>query len=322
MSTHLEDLPNELFFDMFSTYFDGVQLYKSFVGLNFRFNSILKSLKNIYLRLEHSNDDKSLNFFSKQVISLYIDSKHKSINFVQFVVNIRSLTLVDPTILQIMNLLEISEHLEHISILWLNPHSINLISVRAFYELIFCASSCESLRSCRLYLPESHSLYLEPKYCSLPLLHSIYVQLSIPLSDFRRIIGLCPNLVRLEIEIVDNGYSNEEIILVLTDHEHIHIRRFHIYNLFSFDIFDIYIKHLPNLENLYISMNFSSHPLDLFKQLSNLIDRIDHLKEFHFRFSTVFCNFDHQELEKLKELNSFFGNILIKNENDKFIFIR
>jgi hypothetical protein len=161
---------------------------------------------------------------------------------------------------------------------------------------------------------------LEPKYCSLPLLHSIYVQLSIPLADFRRIIRLCPNLVRLEIEIVDNGYSNEEIILVLSPDEHIHIRRFHIYNLLSFDIFDIYIEHLPNLENLYISMNFTAYPWDVFRQFSNLIDRINHLKEFHFRFSTFFCNFDHQQLERLKQLNPFFVNILIENENEKFIF--
>jgi hypothetical protein len=163
MYTCLEDLPNELFLDMFCLYFDGVQLYKIFFGLNSRFNYLLKSLNNISLHLEDSNDDKSLNLFSKKVVSLYLSSKHKSIKFIPLLINIRSITLVDPTVIQIMNLLEISENLEHISILWSNSYSINLISARAFYELIFSASSSKIIRSCRFYLPECHKLYLEPK---------------------------------------------------------------------------------------------------------------------------------------------------------------
>ena len=245
----------------------------------------------------------------------------KVFNFPPLLVNIRSITLVDPTILQIMNLLEISQTLEHISTLWLNPYSINLISVRAFYELIFCASASETLRSCRLYLPQNHSLYLEPKHCSLPLLHSIYVQISIPLADFRRIIRLCPNLIRLEIEMIDNSYSKEETIIFLNHHEHLLIRRLCVYNLLSIDVFDMYMGHLPNLEKLYLSMKFVSYPLDLFKQLSNIIDRIDHLKEFHFRFSTNSCHLSDQQLEILKQLNPIFVNISIRNEDDQFVLI-
>src|SRR5690349_181060 len=113
MLTCLEDLPNELFFHIFSIYFDGVQLYKIFFGLNSRFNYLLKSLNNIYLRLEDSNDDKCLNFFSTNIISLYIGSKHKSIHFIPLLINIRSITLVDPTIIQIIYLLEISQNLKY-----------------------------------------------------------------------------------------------------------------------------------------------------------------------------------------------------------------
>jgi hypothetical protein len=320
MSTRLEDLPNELFFQIFSVYFDGVQLYKIFFGLNSRFNCLLKSLNNIYLRLEDSNDNQSINLFSTKVISLYIGSKHQSIKFLPLLINIRSITLVDPTIIQILNLLEISHHLEHISILWSNPYSVNLISVRSFYELIFSASSSESLRSCRFYLPENHSAYFEPKHISFSFLRSIYVQISIPLADFRRLIHLCPHLIRFEIEIIDNSYSNEETIIVFNYHEHVNIRRFHIYNLLSLDIFHIYIEHLPNLENLYISMTFPSHPIDVFQQLSQIIYRINHLKNFHFRFSTDFCNLDQQQLEKLKQINPFFENISIQNEDDEIVF--
>jgi len=219
-----------------------------------------------------------------------------------------------------MNLLEISENLEHISILWSNSYSINLISARAFYELIFSASSSKTIRSCRFYLPECHKLYLEPKQISFPLLHSIYIQITIPLDDFRRLINLCPNLIRLEIEIINKESINEEIIPLYSHNEHINIRRFHIYNLLSIDILDIYIEHLPNIEYLFLSMKSSCYPMDIFEQLSKIINRINHFKKFSFRFSTDIWNFDQQQLEKLKQLNHFFGKISIKKQDDQFVF--
>ena len=319
MCTHFEDLPNELFLELFRTYFDGVQLYKSFFGLNYRFDSLLKSLNNIYLRLQYSDDDQTFNLFSTKIISLYIHSQHKTIKFLPFLVNVRSITLVHPGIIQIRNLLEIGKRLEYISILWSNPDEIDIISVRLFYELIFCASSSKNLRSCRFYLPQSHSLYIEPRSCSLPLLHSIYVQITIPIGDFRRILRLCPNLIRCEIEIVDNIGHNEERIIVLSHNEHINIRRFHISNLLSLDIFDIYIGYLPKLENLYISMKFNLFPMDLFKQLSNLIHRIDYLKNFHFHFSTDSWNLGQKQLETLQLINPFFQNLSIKYQNNQII---
>ena len=319
MLTRLEELPNELFLYMFCTYFDGVQLYKSFFGINSRFNSLLKSLKNIYLRLEYSEDDESIKFFSTQVVSLYIGSRHNSQRFVPFLIHVRSITLVDPTMIQIMNLLEIGNNLEHVSILWSNPYLMNIISVRSFYELIFSSSSSENLRSCRLCLPQSHSLYLEPKQCSLPLLHSAHIQISLPIADFRRIIRLCPNLIRLEIEIIENN-DNEELTLILNHFEHINIRRFHISNLISLDIFDIYIGYLPYIENVYISMKFSSDLMDIFEQFSSLINRIDYLKEFYFYFSTNILKLGENELEIIQKLNPFFSNINIRNEDNQIIF--
>jgi hypothetical protein len=321
MFTHFQDLPNELFLEIFSSYFHGGELYKTFFGLNFRFDCLLKSLKNIYLRLEHSNDDQTFNLFSTKVISLFINSKHKSIHFIPLFVNIRSITLVDPTIIQIRNLLEIGKSVEYISIFWSNVHEIDLISVRAFYELIFCACSSENLRSCRFYLPKSHSLYIEPKCCSLILLTSLYVQITIPISDFRRILRLCPNLIRIEIEIVDNITDNEETIILLNHYEHFNIRRFHIYNLLSFQILDIYIQYLPKLENLFISMKFNSFSMDLFQQLSNLIDRIDYLNKFHFRFSIDSCNSDQQQLKTIQLINTFFQNLSIEKQDHQIIFI-
>ncbi|CAF3618350.1 unnamed protein product [Adineta steineri] len=321
MSTRLEDLPNELFVHLFSNYFHGVELYKLFSGLNIRFNNLLKLLNNIYIRLENSNDDQCLNFFSQKIHSLYIDSQHKSIHFLPLLINIRSITLVDPTIIQIINLLEISSNVERICIQWSNPYLINLISARSFYELIFSASSLENLRSCRLYLPENHSFYFEPKHCTLPLLHTIYVQITIPLADFRRIIRLCPNLIRLEIEIIDNGHSNNETIILLNHCEHRNIRQFHVYNLLSLDILEIYIDYFSKLTKLYISMKLTSYPLDVFKQISNLIHRIYHLKQFHFRFSTHCWNIGYQQLQILKQLNPFFENIHIENKNNEVVFI-
>jgi hypothetical protein len=320
MLTRFEHLPNELFFDIFSVYFDGVQLYKSFFGLNSRFDSLLKSLNNVSLHLKDSNDDKSINLFSTNVVSLYISSIHKSIKFIPLLVNVRSITFVDPSVIQIMNLLEISHNLEHISIIWSNPYLVNLISARAFYELIFSGSSSENIRSCRFYLPESHSLYIEPKTISFPLLHSIYVQITNPMADFRRLVNLCPNLIRFEIEIIDNENSNEERIVFFNHYENINIRRFHIYNLLSIDIFDIYIEHLPNLEYLYISMKFPSYPLDVFEQISQIIHRINHLKNFYFRFSTDFWSLGQQQFEKLKQINHFFEKMSIKNQDDEIIF--
>ncbi|CAF1659893.1 unnamed protein product, partial [Rotaria magnacalcarata] len=165
MNSCFEEIPNELILYIFCTYFDGVQLHKNFFGLNSRFDTLIKSINNIHLRLEYQDDDNSLDLFSSKATSLYIGSKHRSIHFIPFLINVRSITLVDPTIIQIMNLLEIGKTLERISIIWSNPYLINEMSARSFYELIFSASSSENLRSCRFYLPKSHCLYLEPKQC-------------------------------------------------------------------------------------------------------------------------------------------------------------
>ncbi|CAF1581601.1 unnamed protein product [Adineta ricciae] len=321
MSTRLEDLPNELFLQLFSTYFDGAQLYKIFYGLNIRLNSILRSLEHIHVRLENSDDDPCLNLFTSKIISLFINAKHKSIRFIPLLTNIQAITLVNPTVVQIINLLQIGRNLHHVSIQWSNPYKPDLMSIRSFYELIFSANASQSLRSCRFYLPESHSLYLEPRHCTLPLLRTIYVQVNYPLGDFRRIIRLCPNLTRFEMEIIDNGYSNEETIIICSHLDHIHLRRFYIHNLLSLDILDIYIEYLPNLEYLYISMKLPSHPVDVFKHISSLIHRFTHLKQFQFRLSTDFWNLDHQQLEMLKQLNPFFAHIHIEMDDDEIVFV-
>ncbi|UJR24763.1 hypothetical protein I4U23_006137 [Adineta vaga] len=312
MFTHFEDLPNELFIYLFTNYFHGVQLYNIFYGLNIRLNYLLKSLNKIHLRLENSTDDQCIDLFSTNIISLFINSQHKSIHFIPLLINICAITLIDPTIIQIMNLLEISKHLQYISIRWSNLNEINLMSVRIFYELIFSANASNNLRSCRLYLPESHSYYLEPKHCTLPLLHTIYVQISQPLADFRRILRLCPNLHRLEIELID---FTDEIMILCNYQEHIHIRRFHIHNLTSLNVFNIYIGYLPNVENLYISMNIPLDTLEFFKQLSQSIHRIDRLKEFHCRLSTKFRTCNDDKLEIFKEFNPFFAQIHLEYED-------
>lgn len=321
MLTYFEDLPNEIILYLFSTYFNGVELFNTFFKLNSRIDYLIKSLNNIHLHLERHDDDKSFDLFSTKIISLYIGSKHKSVNFIPLLINVRSITVVDPTIIQIMNLSTIGKNLEHISIIWSNPCLVDLMSIRLFYELIFSASSSENLLSCRFYLPKSHSSYLEPKHCTLSLLHSIYVQICIPSVDFRRIIRLCPNLIRLEIEIMDDIDSNEDKILILSHYQHLKIQKFYIYNLLSLDIFDILLMYLPNLEYLYVSMKFSSHPIDIFEQLSPIIHRIYHLKEFHFRFTTDSWNLGQHQLEKIKQINPFFSNIFIQYENDEIIFI-
>lgn len=320
MNSCFEELPNEIILHIFSTYFNGVELYKFFFGLKSRFDDLIKSLDKIHLHLESKDDDKSIELFCKNVISLYIGPKHKSVKFIPYLINIRSITLVDPTIVQIMNLMEIGKTLEYASIIWSNPYLINAISARSFYEFIFSANSSENLRSCRLYLPKSHSLYLEPKNCLLTLLRSVYVQISIPSVDFRRIIRLCPNIIRLEIEIIDDNDSNEERIIVLNHYQHGNIRRFHIYNLLSLDILDIFMGYLPNLEHLYVSMRISSHPINVFEQLSNIIHRIDRLKKFNFRFTTDFWNLGKHQLERLKHINPFFSNISIETQDDEIVF--
>ncbi|CAF2863760.1 unnamed protein product [Rotaria sp. Silwood2] len=189
------------------------------------------------------------------------------------------------------------KNLQHVSILWSNPYLINSMSARSFYELIFSASSSESLCSCGYYLPKSHSSYIEPKRCQLSL------------------------LLRLEIEIIDDIDNNEEKIIVLSHCQHLHIRRFHIYNLLSLDIFDILMGYLPNLEKLYISMKFSSHPIDIFEQCSSIIHRIDRLKELHFRLTTDFWNIGQHQFEKLKHINPFLQIFLLKIKTMKLILL-
>ncbi|CAF0837163.1 unnamed protein product [Adineta steineri] len=54
LSTHLEDFSNELFFEIFE-YFDILDIYHSFWGINQRFNNLLQSLNNLPLIIQNEN---------------------------------------------------------------------------------------------------------------------------------------------------------------------------------------------------------------------------------------------------------------------------
>lgn len=321
MSTCLEDLPNELFLHLFATYFDGGQSYRTFFSLNARLDRLLKSLDRIHLRLDNTDDDRALELFATKAISVHIGPAHRSVKFSSALKHVRSVTLVDPSVVQIMYLLQIGQHLEHAHVIWSNPHVIDLVSARAFYELIFSAGAVESLRSCRLFLPPGHSSYLEPKHCTLPQLYSLYAQISVPMADFRRLLRLCPNLSRLELEIVDDGYSNSETLIFVGHLEHEHIRQFHVHNLLSLDVLDIYLGSLSRVEQLYISTKLPAHPLDVFKQLARVIHRLNRLRTFRFRVATGGWNLGHQRLELVRNLHPFFAHTRVESDDDEIFFV-
>ncbi|CAF4130413.1 unnamed protein product, partial [Adineta steineri] len=89
MSSLIEDLPNELLFDVFQ-YLDTRDLYESFWGLNYRFNNILRSLKDLSLTMEKNNPS-LLTIFASRIARLEVNTWHE-IDLIQFI-NLKSLIL-------------------------------------------------------------------------------------------------------------------------------------------------------------------------------------------------------------------------------------
>ena len=71
----LEQLPNELFLDLFN-YLDIRHLHSAFWGLNARFNTLFQSYKNLYLTFDDNTDQLAMKSYAPFVTQLTIDTSY------------------------------------------------------------------------------------------------------------------------------------------------------------------------------------------------------------------------------------------------------
>lgn len=95
--TKLEDLPNELFYEI-QHYLTLNDIYESFFNLNDRFNDSLLSMINLHFEIRSSvNDQNSIrNYFSSRITSLIIPLNSSSVSIGNIYPNVRSIIFYRP----------------------------------------------------------------------------------------------------------------------------------------------------------------------------------------------------------------------------------
>ncbi|CAF1163175.1 unnamed protein product [Rotaria sordida] len=273
--TNIEMFPNELFIELFA-YISPYDLYNTFSNLNFRFNSIIDSLRNLHFILEEDWDNKehTIPFFASHISNLII--KHdEPIDFSCYS-NIRSLKLSMPTENQCNAiqpyLLPNLEHL-YISNLFFSNNSKQLC--RFIFSPLF-----SRLRTChidRMTFNDYHS------YSSLSLQQLTVSPCTWKSNMYRQIFKACPNLTYLRIIRLRNisFKLSFNFICSHTSLRHLHI---HFYSIGHewYSHIDWLLANIPNLENLTLLIDQNEtnmeFPFDLFAHL--LTHRAPHLINF------------------------------------------
>jgi hypothetical protein len=264
ISTHFENLPNELMYEIFY-YLDALKLYQAFFGLNSRINNILDSIPNISFQpnsIEDANDP-FIDRFAQRVVHLTIPRP----NFIEATrfPNVHSLEFFDylsPK--QITHVRH--KHFRHLVYLRM-CYMEDSESKSAFFQMLF-SNEFPSLRKCildEITLPDSNYQWSSsPSLCTL-----IVSRFSLP--AYLYILNFCSNLTHLHWTTI--GYADEDIQPIPVQHTQLQRLYFRTINIGNIETI---LKCVPNLKRLYIVSDWSRGnnclPLN-FQQLARLLIR-------------------------------------------------
>lgn len=276
MSYSFEDLPNEIFEEIFQ-YFDARMLYQIFYHLNHRFNQFLQSLCNLYLILStsHSSTTPFDDQFTSQIHTLII---HPNVQFtLSTYPNLRCVILHRPNSDQLSSLMKNGSDIERIV----------LLSPRCFYstylihEMIF-SNQYPRLKSSHLTNVYSPSLQLRQiSWTQTFALRSLRISSDDSLIHLA-ILNTCPNLHSLQLVL-----SRLDSIPPNTP-PHENLKKFKLILSNSLEIFDDLVFEslflfLPYLQQLTIQISINSSQFD---SLTSMIkSRLTFLQYFRFILS-------------------------------------
>ena len=282
LKSSLEDLPNELFADIFKN-LDVRHLFRAFANLNNRFNRILHSFNHLqfFLHIHQSNLLKSNEeLLCSYVYTLVVDP-WINFNLVQFP-NLRRLRLdrpvpkvleqVTPTILP---------HLEYLSIIYMyNMYELDLLRDRIFSNQFLQLTSVELL--------EEKTLMSIPHWTESPCLTSLQIEL-IDFLAYQTILRACSNLIHLKFSISSSSFlnSSSSSFIHLNLQQLILVQRSVDWHDNTDEILRDLFVYVPNLSRLTIDrtihcQNFEQHFQGYDWLASILADRLSNLRNFRY----------------------------------------
>lgn len=318
--TSLEALPNELFYYIFS-FFDANNLYYSFTNLNTRFNSILRSVPNVYLRFFNQTyeDLKDISqFFASNTKHLCIS---RTVSYSQQIFgDVKSLTMQFTELVQVQQLQTFTD-LKNLVIRFDMSHSIHLRALsKTLLSLLFSENSFPTLEYCKIsylsFLIEMPEVY----NARLPMLRSLTLCLSY-YKDFDQILITCLNLVSLNIfhNWIDGTSSFPSVTV-----RHEMLRRLDIiYNYgLTLEHIDHLLEQLPNLKSFALKAYQTAnpkmkHPFELFETLAYILKKnVPALRRLHLNV-TLDVEYDqkdpvvmkHFQENKLQHVHPLFVNL-------------
>jgi len=279
MISQIEFLPNEIFIEIFE-YLNAQDLFRALYNLNFRFNDLIHSMKNISLTIStnNKNETDSFQLFSSYISTLTIDSKI-DVSLDSFT-NIRRLNLLhitDRTWAQFENT-DILPLLEHLSIIY----RVNQTIVPCLHQKIF-SNGFPNLISCCLF--SLGIIKTAEGWTQSPSLRILKVRI-IDLMVYKAILLACPNLHFLQLRMPNIDVTSLHI------EPHMNLKRMVLkipYNTYpqTDDVISDLLASTPNLEQFSLyrliwDSNNTSSLVD-YDWLAAIIDfRLPLLRRFTF----------------------------------------
>ncbi|CAF1001240.1 unnamed protein product [Rotaria magnacalcarata] len=284
----LEDLPNELFYDLFP-YLEVRQLYRSFFGLNHRLDTLLYGLKKNYLVMSDVNDTfDETSVYASRITHMWIRQEYSNLSFHCFRNTIRAMSLDGLSHQQFQQLDQLT-NLTHLKINSLNMRrSLILVSLRP-----------------RRYI-ETLSELLNLITHPLRSLSSVTIPLCIR-DDFCRVLVVAPNLFRLNVNVfrINSSISDKKLV----PHHNLRSLNIQWYIGVNHSDLDFYLSQVPFLQSLHLSVRLCTMPdseflYELLHQMSLSIRRhLPSLRRFScsFRINFVSLNvvFDPNRLDAI-----------------------
>ncbi|UJR34338.1 hypothetical protein I4U23_021741 [Adineta vaga] len=261
--SQLEDLSNELFFDIFD-YLTLDDLYNGFYNLNNRFNKLIKYSNNKILII-----NEKLNFL---LIELYkFQTKHLILNTL-YEFDLKQFSNIHSLIIRNRNYIEQihSSNFPYLINLTLILKSNYKPPIKLINEIF--SNQFLSLRYLILGRIEKSSLNSWSICSSLQYL-SIRSHNLMILPD---ILSICPNLIHIQLHILNNSHY---FPLSLSTSSHL-LQRFTLWsNLqpLSIDIIDSLLSYIPNIQRLYLQ---TICPMPFVVLAEHLIKRLNYLLYF------------------------------------------
>ncbi|CAF1158374.1 unnamed protein product [Adineta steineri] len=272
--TRFEDLPNEIFRNIFD-YLTIRDLYRTFVGLNIRVDTVLRSIDHVSLTLwsSESANDPAIMFFASQLNRLMVvNDGIETIDLTHFS-NVRSLKLKYPSNKQMSQLLQSEQlsYLEYLSLGFVRDLSESSITDKLHRHLF--SNGFSFLYTCTLVNTPNPA----PNWSISPNLRSLTLLGPVTLSIYNAILDSCPNLVRLIL----HAFIDKSIVPpTFSSHHFLRNLSIQITKWSTNKMIDSLLMQVPKLQRLHVKMLPPVSSIDFSQLASILSERTPRLYRF------------------------------------------